>query len=338
MKIRSSSHPHTVPGSSTLDPVARLRALAESLEAGIGSDGDHPPTLVAVRADPPVDASADETFELLVKPLSRHPAAELEGFVAPPSWWCIGVVASGRARTLERLGGILTDASAEPFPVHVAHLVTRTGLGVRVLRDCRTGEARSHVIDRRPTATPTDTSVGTDPAAMTLPSEDDDGETGLLDDYLHLALRLSTPPPPTDTAALFGALWVHRVMPMAVDHRLVAASWDDVAHLHPVFDSIDAAADPALDQWTVAELARAGEIMAQAHPWRRVRAACQLGIGPLAGAPADLAGWLDDGAFARLAASNLAPMSDLLADLHHLVPPGVHRRLLDTVAAWGLLA
>ena len=77
--------------------------------------------------------------------------------------------------------------------------------------------------------------------------------------------------------------------------------------------------------------------MAQAHPWARVRAACGEGIGPFTGRPAELAGWLDDGAFARLVLSGLGPIEDLLADLHHLVPADVHDRVLDAIEGWGLL-
>jgi hypothetical protein len=86
-----------------------------------------------------------------------------------------------------------------------------------------------------------------------------------------------------------------------------------------------------------ANLVRAGELLAEAQPWERVRLACQQGVGPVTGRPAELAGWFDDGAFSRAVLSAFAPIEDLLADLHDLLRPDVHEQLVTTVAGWGLL-
>jgi hypothetical protein len=199
--------------------------------------------------------------------------------------------------------------------------VTRSGTTARTLRD------------RRDDAVATDCS-GPDAGAVTA---DDDPEHGLLDDYLRLALRLPTPPPARDTTELFAALWIHHVMVDAAAHRLLDATWERVAGFHPVFD-LQLDHDPELHRWAIDHLDRAGELLAQAHPWARVRASCREGIGPFTGRPAELASWLDDGAFARLVLSGLGPLEDVLADLHHLLPAAVHARVLDTVEGWGLLA
>lgn len=296
------------------DDVARVELLARTVEAALAGERDHPPTLVAATTD-------GDTVELRLKPLADHPAVELEGFVAPTSWWCLGVVAEGRARPVDVAGPLDPDPPASPYPIHLAHVVTRSGATARVLRDRGADEVTVH--------------AATGPGH---PDEPGDLEAGVIDDYVRLALRLPTPPPRRDTTELYAAMWIHLAMNEAALHRLLDAPWAAVAALHPVLDITTQVGDGDLRDWAVDHLVEAGELLARSHPWARVRATCQEGIGPVGGRAAELAGWLDDGAFSRLVLSNLGPLEDLLADLHHLVRPEVHARLLDTVAAWGLLA
>lgn len=314
MKIHTSSNrrPRHIRLEAT-DDAERLGRLTESVEAALAGDADHPPTLVAATADA-------DTIEIRLKPLAGHPSIELEGFVAPPSWWCLGVVSGGQARTLD--DSVRAEAAPPRYPVHLAHVVARSGATARVLRDRRTGEVTVHT-------------AATDPLD---PAERDGVDAGVLDDYLRLALRLPTPPPRRDTTELYAAMWIHVVMSEAALHRLLDAPWPRVAALHPVLDVTGRLDEPDLDDWAVEHLAEAAELLARSHPWARVRATCQEGVGPVGGRAAELASWLDDGAFARLVLANLGPVEDLLADLHHLLRPDVHARVLDTVATWGLLA
>ena len=301
--------------TTSIDDAERVALLTEAVEATLAGDRDHPPTLVAATTD-------GDILELRLKPLADHPALELEGFVAPPSWWCLGVVSEGRARPLDPIEPLVTGSSSAPYPIHLAHVVTRSGATARVLRDRRTDEV----------------SVHTEATGPDRRDEPDTIEAGVIDDYVRLALRLPTSPPRSGTTELFAAMWIHLAMNQVALHRLLDAPWATVAALHPVLDIAAQVGDDHLGGWAVEHLVEAGELLAQSHPWARVRATCQEGIGPVGGRAAELAGWLDDGAFSRLVLSNLGPMEDLLADLHHLVRPEVHARMVDTVASWGLLA
>jgi hypothetical protein len=297
----------------------RLDSLASAIEAVLARDVDHPPTLVVAIDD------GDEV-EVRLRALDHHPSLELEGLVAPPSWWCLGVVSGGFARPYDLGTEPVGATPRDRYRVHLAHLVARTGLSARVLRDQRTGE-----VVVQDTTSYRDHAVG---AADPIGREHAGGQ---LDDYLRCALGLPTPPPHRGTVELFAALWIHRVMNEAAMHRLLDASWPHIAGQHPVLDVPRAVGDDQLQQFALADLVRAGALMAEAHPWDRVRATCQLGIGPVSGPPADLAGWLDTGAFSRLVMAMFGPIEDLLVDLHELVRPEVHAQLIDTIGAWGLL-
>lgn len=319
MNIHTSSNRRSrrvrLAATDRTDDAERIGLLAETVEAALAGDRDHPPTLVAATTD-------GDTVELRLKPLADHPAVELEGFVAPPAWWCLGVVSEGRARPHDPGAPLAPDPPSAPYPIHLAHVVTRSGATARVLRDRRTGEVTVQTVAPGPGH----------------PDQAGDIEAGVIDDYVRLALRLPTSPPERGTTELYAAMWIHLVMNHAALHRLLDAPWATVAALHPVLDITAQVGDDQLRDWAVEHLAEAGELLAQSHPWARVRATCQEGIGPVGGRAAELAGWLDDGAFARLVLANLGPLEDLLADLHHLVRPEVHARMVDTVAAWGLLA
>lgn len=292
----------------------KLVALTGAVEAALANDPGHPPTIVVA-----VDDGDD--VEVRLRALEHHPSVELEGLVAPPSWWCLGIVAGAHARPLDDRSDPAATGVGDRFPVHLAHLVARSGIAARVLRDRRTDEVRVH------------DSVSDGPG----PDGPGDRDGGHLDDVLRRALGVATPPPSRGTEELFAALWVHRVMGEAALHRLLDAPWATVAALHPVVEQLPPGGDPELRDWALTHLVRAGELLAESHPWSRVRAAAQLGLGPVGGRPAELAGWLDDGAFARMAMTAHGPLEDLLADLHELLRPEVHGSLLDTVEAWGLL-
>lgn len=299
-------HPHQDPDAA--DEATGLTNLVTALEASLAADPDSPPTLVVAIRD-------GDSVEVRLRPLDHHPSLELEGLVAPPEWWCLGTVTGGTARSIDPAVASIDAPSAEGFRVHFAQLVARSGMVTRVLRDRRTDTV--HVVP-----------------ASAAPSAPEDG--GLIDDLLRRSFGLPTAPPARDSSELFAALWVHHLMHDAASLDLVDALWSDVAARHPAFAAVDESGEPALRRWATDNLVRAGELMATTFPWARVRAACRDGVGPVTGRPAELAGWLDDGSFARLVMTSFGPMHDLVVDLHELLTPDAYRRLVDTLGAWGV--
>ena len=301
---------HHHPSPEAVGEAERLTNLARALEESLAADEPGAPTLV-------VAIDEGDTVEVRLRALDHHPSLELEGLVAPPTWWCLGVVAGANAQALDPWPGGLDDDRPDRYRVHLAHLMTRSGMVARVLRDRRTD------------------TVAVDAAAPVAVAPTESG--GLLDDLLRRALGLPTAPPAHDTTELFAALWIHQVMVDAAGLDLVGTTWADVAARHPVLSTPLEHGDPALVGWATDHLVRAGELLAVAHPWARVRAACRDGVGPLTGTPADLAGWLDDGAFARMVMARFGPLHDLVVDLHELLPHDVYEQLVETVSAWGLV-
>ena len=196
--------------------------------------------------------------------------------------------------------------------------MTRSGLVARVLRDRRSDTV---AVD------------AADPAAVD-PAESD----GLLDDLLRRAFGLPTAPPARDTTELFAALWIHQVMA-------------DAAGLDLVGRLVGRRRRPATRSWpprSSAAIPRSGvgrpitssgpaSCWRSPTPGRGCAPRVRDGVGPISGTPAELAGWLDDGAFARMTMAQFGPLHDLVVDLHELLAHDVYEQLVETVAAWGLV-
>lgn len=87
-----------------------------------------PQQAVLVRIDRlPPTADDEVQFSLKRLPPGVHPLAVLSGFVAPPTWAGIGIVASGRARSLD-------DPSQVVGRARVVTVVTRDGTTASALR------------------------------------------------------------------------------------------------------------------------------------------------------------------------------------------------------------
>jgi hypothetical protein len=252
---------------------------------------------------------------LHVKITHDHPATELMGFDAPPDWWCLGVVASGWASTLlpER-GPVARSSGLDRRRVRVVHAVSRAGDAVHVIRE-----------------------AGCEPLIDSVPARAATPESsGLLDDCLRRALGLDTAAAPESTVELFALLWIDQLVAAASAGALDRARWADLVALHTAGLMAASEGDPALDQWVVDHLPRAGVLVAEGRPWPRlreetIRGSTTIGIGP------ELAAWMDDGMFARAILGNLPPLDETLIDLGALLPAACHRRVVETIDAWGLL-
>jgi hypothetical protein len=222
-----------------------------------------------------------------------HPLDLLLGFVAPAHWRAVGVTCSGVSH---RLDGTPSD----PGPVIVTTLVDRSGDVASVIR--QSGEV----------------------TVMPDPLE------GTVADACRRALGLPTAPPPPSTLGLWTLSWLDRLVDLAGRGPAGAGtqSWAAVARLHaaasPPGDEPYAALDPQ-------RLVSAASALARAWPWARLRA--DPSVLDLPGAPptARLAGWMDDGMWARWLLGLLPAPDDLMAAVHALLPAAVAQGV-DTVA------
>jgi hypothetical protein len=226
-----------------------------------------------------------------------HPLDLLLGFVAPPHWRALGVSCAGLSRRLADDGDDATphrlaDAASRPVPVTVTLLLDRSGDAASVMR--RAEEVS--VMDEAP--------------------------EGVVADACRRALGLPTAPPPPSTLGLWTLTWLDRVVDAAGRAPVGAGlrSWSAVARLHaaagPLGDIRAPVGDPA-------SLAAAAAALARAWPWGRLRADPSILDGP-GPPPSDrLAGWMDDGMWARWLLSRLPAPDDLMAAVHALLPPAL---------------
>ena len=259
---------------------------------------DHDPMLAFVRqADAEIAAAAVNGAILHVNELAphgrratwspldgAHPLDLLLGFVAPPHWRAVGVSCVGVSRRL--------DGGGPDLPVTVTVLVERSGAVAAVMRQA---------------------------GAVTVMSEPPEG---VVADACRRALGLPTAPPPPSTAGLWALVWLDRVVDAAGCAPLGSGvrSWAAVAGLHPAAgplgDRPAAVADPTA-------LAAAASRLARAWPWSRLRTDPSA-VGLPGPAPAArLAGWMDDGMWARWLLARLPAPDDLMAAVHALLSPAL---------------
>ena len=282
------SPPQTVPELS-----AALPRLASALDEAAELEGwGRPPALVRVTAWPSKPLS--EGFDLGVRPLDAEQTVveALAGFDAPPEWLALGVVTEGNARHL-------VDRT-EKRRVRCVHLVDRSGASGSTLR--LQGEQ-----------------------ATILSSHDDHDPSGRIDDVCRRALGLSTAPPEHSSTELWAVLWLERILEYrgcSPDTRL---TWRDVAEFHPAV-ALVVADDGRWSAQAAQQLTRLGEVLADVQSWPALRTACAAGEWPVDDVPADMAAWLDDGAFSRWVLGGSPPLDQLAAAVTEVLPPSVMRR------------
>jgi hypothetical protein len=268
--------------------------LAELLLGALGDEvaaAGHP-TWIGVRTDPLGDRDIGLWF-----------ADDDEGFLgwqAPPECIAVGVLATGQAQ--------VTETAVErrrPFPpgatsgIRMCCLVTRTG----------------EVAWR-----------------MTLPdgrSVDEAPQEGRLLDCLKRCFALPTPPPPVGTGHLLSVLWLSAILDEVrrVDRRL---SWREITRLHPSAGLIARSGDGAVPDCE--DVSPLGGVMADRPlSWEglRLRAVTERWCADLVSS--ELAGWMDEGMFARWVLAALPAPNELVARIRPLVAPSTARRLAHAV-------
>ena len=294
-------------GPTTSSLNAALPRLAAALDEAAEHEGwGRPPTLVRITAWP--SKPLTDGFDLGVRPIDGEMSVveALAGFTAPDDWLAIGVVTEGNARHL-------ADPS-ERRRVRCVHLVARSGASGSTLR--LQGEE-----------------------VTVLSNSDDQDPSGRIDDVCRRALGLSTAAPEHSSVELWAIVWLERVLEARgsapAEMRL---PWRDVAELHPAVALVIGDADG--ERWgpqAAQQLTRLGELLAEVHSWPVLRLACAAGEWPVDGVPAEVAEWLDEGAFSRWVLGAFPALDQLVGAASEVVPPSVRRRLRATLRSWQLL-
>ena len=269
---------------------ARLAALLlEAAGDQVASQGC--PAWVRV-LDPP-DGDPEEGFALALS----HDSDALMGWVATPDCQAVGLVATGRLRSLE--GGPLpsTDA-ADPGRdrLRMACLVTRDG--EVAWKAEAPPDAQDHAIPYEP------------------PKE------GRVLDCLRRCFALPTPPPPVSPSRLQTVAWL-----VAIYDRTTKATgrltWTEVSRLHPVAQVLGAEmAGPGGDLLPgLLRVAGSAWSWEEFRQWARRHSGLEHIVAP------DLAAWMDEGMFARWILSELPGPDELLAAVRPRLVPSAGRRL-----------
>jgi hypothetical protein len=251
------------------------------------------PDHVMIRVTGPIHPEV----ELGLRPLDpgSHPFDVIAGFDAPDDWSVFGLRTTGQARQVD-------DPTAGSRRVESTFLVDRLGREASVLR-----------FDRDVIEPP-------GPAEGTVP------------DLCRRVFGLPTAPAPPTTAPLWTAIWLDRVVDrwgQPERRRDLLTSWAQVAILHP---AVHPPSPP--DLLTVADAAALASV-ARAHAasmtWHDVRVATEptpLPHGPL---PTDVAGWMDDGFFARWTLGAYPPVERTAFELRPLLGEALGNQLLEAL-------
>jgi hypothetical protein len=285
------------------EALGRLASILDEAaeEQGWGS----PPSLVAIMSWPDdADRRDDFAFDFGIKPLDDGMGVieALAGFDAPPEWAAIGVVTEGNARHM-------VDPTVERRRVRCVHLVDRTGASGSVVR-----------------------LQGDEP----LPLGDGSQPEGRIDDSCRRALGLATAPPASTTLQLWAVVWLERVIEW-VGCCGPDVDWVDLATLHPAVAVLVGDDEARWERDAADKLVRLGEVLADVQSWPVLRLACAAGEWAVDDVPADVAGWLDDGAFSRWVLGAYPSLDQLLAAACEVVQPSIRRRLRGAVHSWSLL-
>jgi hypothetical protein len=259
-----------------------------------------------------------------------HPLDLLLGLTAPPGWAGIGLRCQGHAYDLAvdprassdqpppdlraPSGPPAPDERVEPIAVVVTVLLDRTGHGAGLLRR---GAATTRL---------------------------DGPPEGVVGDACRRALGLPTGPPPPSTTDLWLRIWLDRLVEAVVfaDDGGRFTSWAAVAALHPAAPG--QATSPRANTRSTRQpplvddpylLADATLQMAALWPWSRLRLDPELVDTAQPPLPGHLAGWMDDGMFARWVLSDLVALDVLASTVEALLPPAIAAAVAETVTTAG---
>ena len=242
------------------------------------------------------------TVDLGVRPLGPGEAAidALIGATAPHEWHAIGFVTGGTARPLpapdddeDAIGSPLKGRSGR---VRLAVLADRSGDIASVVGALDDG-LEPDVIDTTACERP----------------------TGWVVDVCQRVLGMPTEPASTGVGAWLDVVWLDALVAAVSAAPARPWSWPDLAALHPLQPDGPAPSPRAL-------AADARRAVAETS-WSRLRASVAAGdaAGPGPAAPgavitSEMAGWLDDGAFARYLIGRYPSVEALLGVLGQLLP------------------
>ena len=154
---------------------------------------------------------------------------------------------------------------------------------------------------------------------------------GRLLDCLRRCFGLPTPPPPVGPIRLQVIVWLVAVLDHAAGARR-RLSWSEVARLHPLARVLASDLGGRGSDFGTGLVRMAGS----AWSWEDIRIQAQQPgflddiVDP------SLAGWMDDGMFARWVLSDLPSADELFAALRPLLSPTATRRLAHAVHAAAL--
>ena len=235
--------------------------------------------------------------------------------MAPDECQAVGVIATGRLRSLDSDGASLPLAADESAPDWVKSVQAaatssdeaRIAIACLVARDGSTGWRM-----RLPDGTEADHP----------PSE------GRLLDCLRRCFGLPTLPAPATPAVLQAVAWLAAVLE-AGDRSARPLSWSQVSRLHPVARLVAGDAGDDCSELVPALTRVAGATWSWEDLRRRVEEFDGLGglIDP------ELAAWMDDGMFARWVLSALPSTEEMLAGVRPLLVPSAARRLAHAIKA-----
>ena len=156
----------------------------------------------------------------------------------------------------------------------------------------------------------------------------DDAALGRIPDLCKRVLGCPTAPPGVSTRALFAILWLTDVLAEVLDRELddPLPGWDVVASLH-------LAGGGVLD---LRELVRRGFALADECPWAILRRQTETGRLAIGGVEMAAAAWMDDGMFSRWVLGQHLDLTELVADLHELLPAATTDRIDACLDAWGV--
>jgi hypothetical protein len=280
--------------------------LAAVLLKAVGDEVANRGSPVWVRVLDPPDGDPDEGFALALSDES----AGLLGWVATPDCQAVGLVATGRLRSLPGApppDGAVLDLGEDRL--RMACLMTREGeVAWKVeLPGGSHGPTRGAGIPEE------------------APSE------GRMLDCLRRCFALPTPAPPVTPERLQAIAWLVAIFDRAID-ALGRLTWSEVWRLHPVAQVLNAEPGGPHGDLLPGLLRVAGS----AWSWEDFRQLAQRD-GSLAHlVEPHLAAWMDEGMFARWLLSELPGVDELLDAVRPRLVPSAARRLAHAIHGSGL--
>jgi hypothetical protein len=220
----------------------------------------------------------------------------LVGWVATADCQAVGVVATGRLRPMDDAPPGVKGLARDQ--IRMACLVARDGdVACKILL----------------------------PDGKTMEDPPSDGR---MLDCLRRCFALPTPPPPVGPARIQVVAWLAAVLEYAEGARR-PVSWSEVTRLHPVARVLGVELGGSCSELVPGLIRMAGS----AWSWEEFRLQAQREPYLEDIVDPDLAGWMDEGMFARWVLSDLPSADELLATLRPQLAPSAARRLAHAVHA-----